>query len=160
MTPRDPLPAGRQQAGMAPRTRIGAYAWAVDGGAVLLCRIGPGEIDTGAWTLPGGGIDFGEHPDDALHREVHEETGLRGRVTGILGVDSRHLPAGRRPGVPAMHLVRIVYRMALHGAPRVVEVDGSVDAAAWIPLEEIDAIPHVDLVDFARAADAGPEAAS
>ena len=33
-----------------------------------------------------------------------------------------------------------------------MHADGSVDAAAWIPLADIDAIPHLGLVDFARAA--------
>lgn len=30
-----------------------------------------------AWTLPGGGIDKGESPEDAAMREVYEETGFK-----------------------------------------------------------------------------------
>ncbi len=58
------------------RTRLGSYAVAIGNGGILLCRIASGYPEEGQWTLPGGGIDWGEHPDDALVREVYEETGL------------------------------------------------------------------------------------
>lgn len=54
--------------------RPGAYAILARGSRVLLtCQWGP-EPDI---QLPGGGIDPGESPTVALHREVMEETGWR-----------------------------------------------------------------------------------
>ena len=35
-------------------------------------------------TLPGGGLEFGESPDDAVVREVEEETGLIIRPQGLM----------------------------------------------------------------------------
>ena len=44
-------------------------------------------------TLPGGGIDFGEHPEAGAIRELREETGLAGRIEELLAVDSMFRPA-------------------------------------------------------------------
>jgi len=38
------------------------------------------------WTLPGGRVEPGEAPDDALVREVEEETGFIIRITHLIGV--------------------------------------------------------------------------
>lgn len=51
------------------RLRRGAYAILPKGPNVLL------TTQDGEWQLPGGGIDPGESPLQALHREVLEETG-------------------------------------------------------------------------------------
>ena len=52
--------------------RVGVYAVRPRGGSLLLtCQIEPGPD----LQLPGGGIDPGESPVAALHREVFEETG-------------------------------------------------------------------------------------
>jgi ADP-ribose pyrophosphatase YjhB (NUDIX family) len=68
-------------------TRLGAYAYCVrTDGALLLARMAPDSPDAGWWTLPGGGVEFGEHPDDAVLRELREETGLigeRGQVVAV-----------------------------------------------------------------------------
>ncbi|GAB3819357.1 NUDIX domain-containing protein [Kribbella italica] len=68
---------------MAP-LRPGASAAVLDGDRLLLTR----RSDNGEWCMPGGGIDAGERPAEAAQREVLEETGLRVRVTGLLGVYS------------------------------------------------------------------------
>lgn len=64
--------------------RPGASAAVLDGDRLLLTR----RSDNGEWCMPGGGIDAGERPAEAAQREVLEETGLRVRVTGLLGVYS------------------------------------------------------------------------
>ncbi|WP_299936380.1 NUDIX hydrolase [uncultured Pelagimonas sp.] len=68
------------KAGRRYKIRPGAYAILPKSGRLLLTEQAPGpELQ-----LPGGGIDPGEHPIAALHREVFEETGWRiGRVTRL-----------------------------------------------------------------------------
>ena len=58
--------------GQRYRRRAGIYGVLLDGGAVLLTHQ---AAPVPEFQLPGGGIDQGEHPLAALHREVFEETG-------------------------------------------------------------------------------------
>jgi ADP-ribose pyrophosphatase YjhB (NUDIX family) len=44
-----------------------------------------GEYGGYAWTFPKGRIEHGETPQDAAHREIAEESGLKGEIVGHLG---------------------------------------------------------------------------
>jgi 8-oxo-dGTP diphosphatase len=72
---------GPVRAGQRYTRRPGVYAVLLDGDAILTTH----QADpVPEYQLPGGGIDKGEHPIAALHREVIEETGWRiGQVRRI-----------------------------------------------------------------------------
>jgi ADP-ribose pyrophosphatase YjhB (NUDIX family) len=71
----------------------------VDGtGRVLLIRRGRAP-SIGSWTLPGGRLEPGESPEQAVLRELREETGLRARVVCGLGV----VPVEREGFAYAIH---------------------------------------------------------
>lgn len=131
------------------RTRLACYAISVARGKILLSRIAPGYPGAGSWTLPGGGVEWGEHPLDALRREVLEETGLSMSEATFIGIDSQVYAGTSRHS--AMHAIRLVYEAPMSGDPRVVEIDGSVDDAAWIELTALAATPTVQLVTIALA---------
>jgi 8-oxo-dGTP diphosphatase len=139
------------------RQRVAAYAVVVRDDRILLTRLAPYLTPEERWTLPGGGIDFGEHPRDAVVREVREETGLDVTVGERAWIDSVHRPpAGANRGED-FHAVRIVYDGAVARdapAPRVVEEDGSTVDARWFPLADVasGAVPVVALVRDALAA--------
>ena len=126
------------------RQRVAAYAVIVRDAHILLARIAPSISEEEQWTLPGGGIDFGEHPDDAVVREVHEETGLDCRLGPPIWIGSAHriFDKGSRgeTEVSEWHSVRIVYDAWVAAdapEPRVVEVDGSTVDARWHPVADV-----------------------
>jgi len=140
--------------------RVAAYGLAVrDGSAgpeVLLTRNSARGPHPGDWTLPGGGIDHGEEPAQTVVRETREETGLACTPGPVLHVGSTHFegtaPSGRRED---FHALQIVYEASVvEGEPDVQEVNGTTDAAAWVPVAELGsgAFPVRDLVRAALAA--------
>lgn len=44
---------------------------------VLIGRVAEGKPYAGFWSLPGGKVERGESPEDAMFREWHEETGVK-----------------------------------------------------------------------------------
>jgi ADP-ribose pyrophosphatase YjhB (NUDIX family) len=89
--------------------------------------------------LPGGGLDHGEHPADAVVREFAEETGLTVAVAGLRAVVSDVLRLPRR-GVD-VHTDRIVYEVAARGGGLREEPDGTTDAVAWFGPGELAGVP-------------------
>ena len=42
-------------------------------GRIFCCKRGPGRALEGKWEFPGGKLEEGESPEEALIREIHEE---------------------------------------------------------------------------------------
>ena len=132
------------------RTRLGSHAICLDDeGRLLLCRLAPFEVEPGAWTLPGGGVDFGEHPDTACIRELREETGLDGVIEGVEGVFSHLYPASRYADGLDLHFLSILYRVRIVGGSLQDEIDGTTDRAAWLTPADLRSIRTVELAQAA-----------
>ncbi|QIK64798.1 NUDIX hydrolase [Leucobacter viscericola] len=125
---------------------MAAYAVVERRGKILLTHWRRGHLH--GWTLPGGGLESGEDPRDAVVREVLEETGLEARVGKLIGVDSRVMVREEVPADkdPELHTIRIVYRATVKDGPLQHEIGGSSDEARWVPIKEIRSLRTLSLV--------------
>ncbi len=82
----------------------------------------------GLWSMPAGFMEYGESPEQCAAREALEETGLRVRLGGLVGVYS-----GRDD--PRTHAILIVYRgTSFSGRPRAGDDASEI---GWFPLDEL-----------------------
>ncbi|HCJ15277.1 NUDIX hydrolase [Sharpea azabuensis] len=51
-----------------------------NGKTLIMKRVRPSTDGLGYWELPGGGLEYGETPHEALKRELREETGLKIKI--------------------------------------------------------------------------------
>ncbi len=116
----------------------------IKGGEILLIRRGR-EPFRGHHALPGGFVDYGEKVEDAVAREVLEETGLITEASWLLGVYS---DPGRDP---RGHTVSVVYVMELRGGS--VRAGDDADTAGWFPFDSLPplAFDHLSIIsDYRR----------
>lgn len=137
----DASDAGRRQ------QRVSAYGILRDrSDRLLLVRAAPYLTVAGRWFLPGGGVEHGEAPLDALRREIAEESGLVVGDATLAGVLSDTWPI---PDGTLLHTVRLIYRVERWEGTLRSEAQGSSDLAQWFSRAELDGVP---LVRYAREA--------
>jgi 8-oxo-dGTP diphosphatase len=132
--------------------RLAAYALCIEDGRVLLAHhvSRDGEY---TWTLPGGGVEHGEDPFDAVIREIAEETGCDAVVERLLGVDSRLIPVTERrgPGPLPHQNVGIFYQVRITGGHLRPEPNGETAESSWTPIPELACLRRSSLVDIGLA---------
>jgi 8-oxo-dGTP diphosphatase len=131
--------------------RLAAYAVCIEGEQMLIARHVPPKGQAN-WTLPGGRVEHGEDPFDAVIREVAEETGCDAVVERLLGVDSRVIPAADRlPGLPEHQNVGIFYQVRITGGQLRPEPNGEVAESVWTPIPDVAHLRRSSLVDIGLA---------
>ena len=111
---------------------VGVGAVIVDGGRVLLIKRGHAPLK-GEWSLPGGAVELGESLEQALVREVREETGLEVVVGPVVEIFERiQRDAGDRV---EYHFVVIDYVCRPCGGRLGHASDA--DDACWVDVSEL-----------------------
>ena len=115
-----PMEFGERTPGVEYQERPGAYGIAFDDEGRVLCVAAPV-----AFYLPGGGVGEGESHEDALLREVAEETGYRAVVGERLGEATQVVPAFLKHGV--------FFRMDVGDR----DAEGAFDHQhVWLPIDQ------------------------
>lgn len=128
--------------------RIAAYGLCRDAaGRVLLVRAAVHDDFPKYWGLPGGGVEHGEAPRDAVVREFEEETGLTVKVITLREVisDLGHV----RHKNKVVHTDRVIYDVRVTGGTLRNETEGTSDLAEWRGPDELPSIvvlPYVSHV--------------
>lgn len=144
---RRPKPAKYISGGANPpivNQRIAAYALVTSARGVLGTECSTQTAVPGLWQLPGGGLQPGESPAEALNREMAEETGQKIVVDKLVDLQSDHW-IGKAPNgqVEDFHALRIIYLASCANptTPSVIDIDGTTSKAAWIPLTQWRSMP-------------------
>ena len=108
------------------------------GGRLLLVRRGtpPGR---GLWSVPGGRVEPGETPVEAVVREVREETGLLVQPTRLAGTVER-------PGLGGtVYVIEDFVAVLADGSSPSDAVPGDdADEVGWFTSEQLRGLPCVD----------------
>ncbi|CAA9299250.1 MAG: hypothetical protein AVDCRST_MAG61-835 [uncultured Friedmanniella sp.] len=126
------------------RQRVAAYAVVLSPLGLLATEYSDRTAVPGRWGMPGGGIDDGEEPADAVLREVAEETDQQVVLEELVLVQTSHW-VGRSPRgtLEDFQAVRLVYRATCPEPhePRVLDVGGTTASARWVPLGDWTRLP-------------------
>jgi len=97
------------------------------------------RADNGRWCLPGGGMDSGESVAQACEREVWEETGLRVRLTRLVGVYSNPDQLVIYPDGNKAFFVVMSFEAEIIGGE--LGLSDETTAFGYFSLEEMESLP-------------------
>lgn len=109
-----------------------------DGKILILKRSVDSKTNPGKWELPGGKVDQGEPFDQALIREVYEETGLKITLDSVVGASQQNLPFIR-----AVHII-----MTGEIAEGELNLSSEHEGYAWEYLENLKDYELADWLEY------------
>jgi 8-oxo-dGTP diphosphatase len=98
---------------------------------LMLKRSKRNKTYAGLWQFPEGGVEFGESPEQALRRELKEETGLKARKAKLLGVRASSIEYFHQK---LWHFIRVFYLVETTGK---IRLSGKHDESGWFSKNEL-----------------------
>jgi NAD+ diphosphatase len=139
--PLEPLPAGHRDAGRPAcptghfvhfdNPAVTTFAFVAGAGGRLLALRRAHEPCLGAWDLPGGFVEAGEPPSEAVVREIAEETGLAVELLGVLGAYASVY------GETGRHTVDVGFRARVTGGE--LRLSDEKSEAGWFAADDFPA---------------------
>lgn len=128
-------------------TTLVAAAVLVEGGRVLLTQRKAGSHLAGAWEFPGGKVEDGEDPKDALARELREEIGVEAAIGDVIDVTFHRYES---PTHPKSVLLLFYAASRKPGSPEPRAID--VAAFEWGDVASLDParFPPADVAVLAK----------
>lgn len=146
----EPCPTCGQDGYRSPSLTVDAVATRGTGDERELLMIKRGRSPPeweGLWAFPGGFVDYGEDPLDAVIRELREETGLVGRnpvLFSVLGSPGRD---------PRKHCVGLFYTVDADQGAEPLAGDDAIQAK-WVGINELNrgnvAGDHIEIIEMIR----------
>jgi len=115
------------------------------GKILMLKRSGRNKMYAGHWQFPEGGVEFGETPEEALARELREETGLRVKRAKLLGVRASSIEYFHRK---LWHFIRVFYAVDTSGKLDLSAKHGEHKWASKAELAKMRLMPGLKYGDF------------
>lgn len=138
------------------KTRVNLRHVVVDGlvikdKRILLVKRGPGSfIEIGKWALPGGYLELDETCEQAIIREVKEETGYECEVIKLFRLnDNPKRPVeNNRQNVSVIYLIKVLKKVG--------SFDHEISAVKWFDLDNLPpvkeiAFDHLDTINLYKS---------
>lgn len=109
-----------------------------------------GHPKSGAWTLPGGGMEWGEQAHETALRELQEETGLVAEIGPLLGSQSEWFNESTSELGQRGLALRLIFEAKIRAGELESDFtdDDTTVGAAWFTIEEVQQLKRVEVVDF------------
>lgn len=107
------------------------------GDRFLLVKRSPGKDEGNTWCIPGGKLEKGETAQDAVLRELYEETGLSLTTLGLFYIGQLFV---RKPHID---FIFHMFHFSMQSLPKDILLNKENEEFRWVTLEETKVLPLI-----------------